>query len=192
VPFFQRRLPRAEETGRVVFATWTLEAGLRRQACCPLQAANSGEEFDAIDRWLDEARRGPLYLRDRDTALMIERSLRTQAHSLHRFQLHAYVVMPNHVHMLVTPREPWAGLSAELRALTARMANVLLDLNGAPFWAEPSYDHIVNGWMELERIRMYIEANPVRAGLAGRATEYAYSSARPRRALAPVRLAAAS
>jgi hypothetical protein len=53
----------------------------------------------------------------------------------------------------------------------------MLVRTGSPFWQEESYDHCVRNDREFERIRAYIEENPVRAGLAGEAAEFRWSSA---------------
>ena len=53
----------------------------------------------------------------------------------------------------------------------------MLSQAGKPFWQEESYDHLVRNGRELERIRNYIEENPVRAGLVRNACEYRWSSA---------------
>ena len=54
----------------------------------------------------------------------------------------------------------------------------MLGLTGRPFWQDESYDHMVRNEREFEKIRSYIEENPVRAGLVREASEYRWSSAR--------------
>src|SRR5262249_29057016 len=92
------------------------------------------------------------------------------------YALHAYVVMPNHVHMWITPRIAVPRLMNSLKGVTARDANLLLDRTGLPFWQRESYDHWVRDG-EFERIARYIEWNPVRAGLAAEPHLYPWSSA---------------
>jgi len=53
----------------------------------------------------------------------------------------------------------------------------MLGLTGKPFWQDESYDHLVRHEREFEKIRRYIEENPVRAGLVSEASEYRWSSA---------------
>lgn len=48
---------------------------------------------------------------------------------------------------------------------------------GKSFWQEESYDHMVRDQEEFDRIRRYIEQNPVRAGLVKETCEYRWSSA---------------
>jgi putative DNA methylase len=55
-------------------------------------------------------------------------------------------------------------------------ANALLGMRG-PFWQEESYDHLVRTDAEFDRIRAYIEQNPVKAGFASKAEEFSWSSA---------------
>jgi hypothetical protein len=64
-----------------------------------------------------------------------------------------------------------------LKGFTAYQANSILGQVGRPFWQEESYDHLVRTDAEFDRIRVYIEHNPVKAGLVGTATEFRWSSA---------------
>src|SRR6266849_1608627 len=88
------------------------------------------------------------------------------AHVLGRYTIHAFVVMPNHIHMLVSPNIPLPQLTKTLNGFTAKRANQMLARTGNPFWHEESYDHMVRDRAEWERIKFYIEENPVRAGWA--------------------------
>jgi REP element-mobilizing transposase RayT len=84
--------------------------------------------------------------------------------------------MPNHVHVLLPLVDP-SKLLHSVKGFSAREANKLLGRSGEPFWQRESYDHWVRSEMESERIRRYIEENPVRAGLVARAEDYPWSSA---------------
>jgi putative transposase len=53
----------------------------------------------------------------------------------------------------------------------------MLGLTGKPFWQDESYDRLVRDGTEFERIRRYIEYNPVRAGLVATPAAYPWSSA---------------
>jgi REP element-mobilizing transposase RayT len=91
--------------------------------------------------------------------------------------LHAWVVMPNHVHLLFTPNIEPSVVLRRLKGASAREANQLLGLTGQPFWQAESYDRLVRSPAEFERIEEYIVQNPVRAGLARSQEEYPWSSA---------------
>jgi REP element-mobilizing transposase RayT len=93
------------------------------------------------------------------------------------YQLHNYVVMANHVHLLITPRVPVPRLMQSLKRFTAREGNRLLGLTGRPFWQAESYDRLVRDAAEFKRIARYVESNPVRAGLAVIPERFRWSSA---------------
>jgi len=99
------------------------------------------------------------------------------AAELGHYHLWAFVVMPNHVHLLVTPVAPLPKITKSLKGITAKRANLMLALTGRSFWQEESYDHLVRHEGEFEKIRSYIETNPVRAGLVAEANQYRWSSA---------------
>jgi hypothetical protein len=89
------------------------------------------------------------------------------------------MVMPNHVHMLVTPRVQISVLMQSLKRFTARQANQMLVRTGQPFWQDESYDHLVRNQTEFERIVSYIEMNPVRAGIVASCDLFPWSGAWP-------------
>ena len=127
-----------------------------------------------MDRLLDEERAGPAYLRIPAVARVVIASIRKGAPADYRW--HTWVVMPNHIHLLLTPNvEPSVALR-RLKGASAREANKLLGLTGQPFWQSESYDHLVRSQEEFEHIENYILQNPVRAGLARYEEEYPWSS----------------
>lgn len=87
-----------------------------------------------------------------------------------------YVVMPNHVHVLMRPL-PGFELEDILQAVksyTATRINRLLGGEGR-FWMRESYDHIVRDFEQLEAFQAYMKANPKKANL--RSGEYTLRSA---------------
>lgn len=76
-------------------------------------------------------------------------------------------------------RSPLSSIMHSLKSYTANQANELLGRSG-PFWQKESYDHWVRDDDELERIVLYINANPVKAGLVGAPHEWFFSSAHDR------------
>ena len=83
-----------------------------------------------MDRILDQAHSGALHLRKPEIAqLLVDAMLYRQGH----LQLHAYVIMANHVHVLITPRVEVSQLMHSLKRFTARKANQILGLTGHPF-----------------------------------------------------------
>jgi len=83
-----------------------------------------------------------------------------------RYDIHAFVVMPNHVHVVIKPT-PGYDLSIILQGIkgvSANRCNKLLRYKST-FWMDESYDHIVRDAKELRAFRNYIAKNPDKAGL---------------------------
>jgi hypothetical protein len=64
------------------------------------------------------------------------------------------------------------------RCAGSRVANRVLGRTGLPFWQDESYDHWIRSSDELQEIIVYVENNPVKAGLAEAAEHWPWSSAR--------------
>ena len=103
-------------------------------------------------------------------------------HCLHdnekRFHLHAAVVMPDHVHLLLTPLQDengWPyGLPKILKLLkgtSARSVNKFLGTAG-PVWQEESFDHVLRSQESLTEKLEYIRQNPVRRSLVTNPEDY--------------------
>ena len=175
--FYRRRLPHFDEIERPVFLTWRLHGSLPANRFFPAAALTPGPAFAAMDKLVDETRTGLFYLREPAVADTIVDALHCNANTLGRYVLHAFAVMPNHVHLLATPAIALPKLTKSLKGITAKRANAMLALTGATFWQEESYDHLVRNLEEFGKIRNYIENNPVRAGLVREAGDYRWSSA---------------
>ncbi len=78
-----------------------------------------------------------------------------------RYDLDKYVVMPNHVHVIVIPKKSWK-LSKILHSWKSYSANEINKILGreGQLWMAESFDHIIRSPIQLERIRKYIEDNP--------------------------------
>jgi REP element-mobilizing transposase RayT len=81
-----------------------------------------------------------------------------------RHIMHAFVVMPNHVHLLVTPMLGWSleKLTQSWKGFTAREINTHLG-RAEPLWQQESFDRIVRDPAHFERILRYIVNNPKKA-----------------------------
>ena len=96
-----------------------------------------------------------------------------------RYWLSAWVVMPNHVHLLVTPCISWSlsRIMKDMKSFTSREANKLLGRRGQ-FWMEDYFDRYVRDAKHFANAIAYIENNPVKAGLVKTPSEWRFSSAR--------------
>jgi putative transposase len=174
--FYTRRLPHWQPVNADFFVTWRLYGSLPgcKVACAEMSA---GEKFVAMDRQLHEAATGPRWLHDTRVADAVSEML-VAGGALHGwYELKAWVVMPNHMHVLLLPRVPLRKALDNLKSGSARVANEVLGRKGNPFWQDESYDRWVRNDVERQRIIRYIEKNPVSAGLVDRLEDWKWSSA---------------
>ncbi|MGA2742936.1 MAG: transposase [Bryobacteraceae bacterium] len=174
---YERRLPHWDVVDQPLFVTFRLHGSLPHNRVFPAAGlVSAGKAFVAVDRLLDAATAGPSFLRRPEIAKMVVAALRHGDCELHRYQLHTFVVMPNHVHLLATPHVLAAKWLGPLKGFTGYQANLLLGTHG-PFWQEESFDRLIRSDAQFDRIRDYIEQNPVKAGLATLPERYPWSSA---------------
>lgn len=67
---------------------------------------------------------------------MLVEAIQYNANILGHYVLHAFVVVPNHVHLLADPAVTLPKLTKSLKDITAKRANTMLALTGSPFWQE--------------------------------------------------------
>jgi len=93
------------------------------------------------------------------------------------FALFAYVVMPDHVHLLLSTFE--SELSAIMAAWKSRVAVAIAKAprKPGPVWQKRYFDFILRRASDFSTKLSYIHENPVRAGLVARAEDWAWSSA---------------
>lgn len=212
-PFFRRKLPHWQPMGVPFFLTYRLAGTLPRNILNELEKER--QRLQALPRepryseaeWRTRTEKRLFALwdeyldKDTDIQWLAEPRIATIAqdnlyhHAETKYSLWAYVIMPNHVHILLQPDEVWAKrfelaesgrtgrekgpLSAiihSLRSYTANQANRALGRTGI-FWQPEAFDHWVRSNTEFERIICYIENNPVKAGLVRRPEDWRFSSA---------------
>jgi REP element-mobilizing transposase RayT len=125
----------------------------------PQQKKEYARRFTAtLHYWLDQGY-GACALNRPELKALVEDALRHFDNQ--RYWLDEFVVMPNHVHVLVTPI-PGDELSQILhswKSFTANRINRIINASGA-FWQKESFDHIVRSPDAMENFRRYIRANP--------------------------------
>ncbi|TPG67593.1 REP-associated tyrosine transposase [Hymenobacter nivis] len=185
---YQRRLPHQLGPGASYFVTFRLAGSLPRETVARLleeralrrqepSVPDAGKRFfGAFDAALDCATQGPCYLNCPAEAAIVQASL----HFLDGpgYELLAYCLMPNHVHLVVhLPLETIAPLARTLQRLKSHTARQLNQLRGTtgPVWQRESYDHRVRDAHELTAIIAYTLNNPVKAGLAQEWQQWPYS-----------------
>ncbi|MEW6232943.1 MAG: transposase [Chloroflexota bacterium] len=190
--FYRRHLPHMQLPGATLFITFRLadsiptevwqqlleedrqvEAALARIPDSQQRAKQADlaqrRLFGKWDKALDTAQSGPFWLQDHRVAALVSESLRHRDGQV--YDLDAFCIMPNHVHLVCTPLpkadgtyHTMAAIMHSLKRYTARQANQLLGREG-DFWQHESYDHVVRHEAEWRRVIIYVLNNPVAAGL---------------------------
>jgi len=124
------------------------------------------DQFPArLQYWLDQGH-GSCVLARPGVKAVVEKALR--CFDGQRYGLDEFVVMPNHVHALVTPmgEHTLSQILHSWKSFTANEINKMLKKKGE-LWQKESFDHIVRSPESLERIRQYIRNNPRNGGGGG-------------------------
>jgi putative transposase len=181
--FYRRHLPHWHPEEAWLFVTWRLAGSLPAipTATAGDRGKPAGKAFVTLDKVLDQALHGPLWLNDSRVASMVCGVIQ-QGAARRLFLLGGYVVMSNHVHLLARPFAPAERVTHWIKGTSARYGNRILNRTGAAFWQHESFDHWVRNSREYERILHYIHHNPVRAGLVSSAEQWPWSSAAGRQA----------
>jgi REP element-mobilizing transposase RayT len=110
-----------------------------------------------LQYWLDQSH-GACVLGDPNLQRIVEQAL--QYFDGERYALRDEVVMPNHVHVIVTPiaEHLLSSIVQSWKSFTAHEINKRLHRQGA-FWQKEAFDHIVRNTEPLQKFRDYIEGN---------------------------------
>jgi putative DNA methylase len=93
------------------------------------------------------------------------------------YDLLAWVVMPNHVHVILKPHQKLPEILRWLKTATAVRANNIVGRTGQPFWQREYFDRWIRTSKELASVTAYVETNPVKAGFVGCVEDWPWSSA---------------
>jgi predicted solute-binding protein/REP element-mobilizing transposase RayT len=178
----RRNLPHWEQQGATYFVTFRLAdavpAQLAKQWRDELETWRKfhPEPWDSAvvaeyrrrflqprEDWLDQGH-GSCLLRDQRAAEVVAQALRFFDDQ--RYYLDAFVVMPNHVHVLVQPLPGFhlTEIVHSWKSYSARQINKMLGRSGT-VWMQESFDRIVRDLDALQRCRSYIARNPENARL---------------------------
>jgi REP element-mobilizing transposase RayT len=119
---------------------------------------------------------GSCILRHADAAGLVQSAL--LYFERQRYQLAAWCVMPNHVHVAYTTlgQHSPQDIHHSWKSYTSHEINKLLDRRGT-LWERESFDHLIRSPEHYEAFVAYIENNPVEAGLCATPEEWPFSSA---------------
>ena len=169
-------LPHLDAAAVSQHVTFRLHGSLPASVVDRLKADGDGAAYSsAVDEELDRGN-GPVWLADPACAAIVADALRQ--FDGQRYDLLAWCVMPNHVHVLIRQVEGWplGAIVKSWKSYTAKMINRRLERSG-PFWAADYFDRYTRDEAQLIGAVRYIEANPVMAGLCARPEDWPFSSA---------------
>jgi putative transposase len=182
-------LPHRDEPGLTQFVTFRLADSFPESIRSEWEHLWKIEEAQQrrveLETYLDKGR-GECHLRQPEIASLVEDAVRF-FHG-ERYDLRAWAVMPNHVHVLFKVNiTPMAEILESWKKYTAQKANRLLKRRGE-FWQADYWDtYVRDGGHELDA-RKYIEGNPTKAGLVLDPKAWPWSSVRFRDAYGVLKL----
>jgi len=108
---------------------------------------------------------------------IVFKNLKNIPYYFENINLDKFIVMPNHVHLILEINKNIVGAIHELplqkrrnmlipkiigkfKMLSAKEINILANNSGNPLWQRNYYDHIIRNEIELNKIREYILENP--------------------------------
>lgn len=118
---------------------------------------------DRLQEWLD-CGHGECWLKQPEPGKFVDQALRH--FDGERYDLLAHVVMPNHVHALLTPKaeHPLNQILHSWKSFTAKAINQALTRTGE-VWQHEGYDHILRTPDAAWAVAHYIMENPARSGI---------------------------
>jgi putative transposase len=172
-------LPHYDKPNLTQFVTFRLADSfpteLRGEWEALLQIEDDRERRTQLESYLDKGR-GRCDLKRADVAALVETALR-YFHG-QRYDLRAWVIMPNHVHVLFhVGQVPMSEILESWKSYTSKEANKLLGREGQ-FWAEDYWDTYMRDAEQERRTIRYTEANPAKAHLCPTAKDWPWTSAR--------------
>jgi REP element-mobilizing transposase RayT len=174
-------LPHYDHPGTLQMVTFRLAdampAGLRHEWYALLAISDERERRTRLEAYLDRGR-GDCLLRSPAAAVGVEEVL--LRFNGERYHMLAWIIMPNHVHVLF---ELWTLLLGRLlkawKGTSARLINQVLRREGT-VWQEDYWDRYLRDEAHFRKACHYIEWNPVKARLAPDPAAWSFSSANPR------------
>ena len=163
-----KRLPHVDAPGHIQHVVFCVRGAF---------AANlpdTPDRIDVADRLLDESPAGRILIGAVADAVLDVLLFGEPD----QYLLHAWCVMPNHVHVLVQANKDVLirEIVQRWKSVSGRNANRILSRAGA-FWQANYFDRYMRNEEQLGATAAYIERNPVAAGFVARAADWRWSSA---------------
>lgn len=162
------------------FLTWRLADSLPADVLRQVKreaGEDSAELYRRYERELDRGL-GSCLLKNPVAAGIVQNAL-VFGHG-QKYELHSWVVMPNYVHVLLTPFDSTslAKIVQSIKGFSSHEMNQKLGNRGRQ-WQPEYFDRAIRDHEHFEKTCRYIEWNPVKAGLAVDPSDFPFSSANP-------------
>lgn len=173
--YVPRSLPHFDSPGVVQAITFRLDDALPRTVALSTEGETAARYRLRIAEILDGGF-GDCVLKDARAAEAVESVLLRRAQQ--DYDLHAWVVMPNHVHVLISPF-PGRAVSDIVQAWKSVSARVIekVTRRGGRVWQREYFDRYMRHERHAAATVDYIEQNPVKAGLVRRPEDWRFGSA---------------
>ena len=116
---------------------------------------NKNKQYQ-IDKYLDNSQKGAyLY----DTQIKIMKNILFMYDNID-YKLYSFAIMPNHIHILLLPKNSLSNIMKKLKGKSARLLNEHMNRSGK-FWAREYYDKIIKDDIQFKNTMNYILNNPI-------------------------------
>jgi REP element-mobilizing transposase RayT len=171
-------LPHFDAPGTWQFITYRLAdsipAELRDEWAEAMKLEDDHEKFRRMELMLDRGL-GKCHLREPRMAQLVQENL--WFHDGKAYRLLAWVVMPNHLHILAEMWKPLGVVLKNWKSYTGSAANKMLGQVRETFWQADYFDRYIRDQEHYRKVVRYIENNPVKAGLVREPAQWPWSSA---------------
>lgn len=174
-------LPHVDPGEMIQFITFRLADSMPQAVLAQWRAELQRDEINDVDFrkrievYLDQ-NYGERWLSDRRIAILVRDTLKTLDGK--RYRLIAWVIMPNHVHILIQTLagNPVSEIMQTVKSYTSHEANRILGRKGH-FWFKEYFDRYIRDGKHFQATVRYIEENPVKARLCSKPEDWEFSSA---------------
>ncbi len=166
-------LPHCDAAELVQHVVFRLADSLPASVVQALSLLGKAEQLKGIDAALD-AGAGASVLADPEAAQIVVDTILWFDRA--RYVVHAWCVMPNHVHVVMQPLTSLGTIVKSWKAFSAAKINRLAGRSGR-LWAPDYFDRFMRNDDQLAATIFYVEANPVAARLSENPEAWPFSSA---------------
>ncbi len=171
----KRFLPHYDAANKLQVITYRLADSLPQSVNSQFQNLDNIQYRKGVDDCLDKGYGACLLTKEYNAQIVVDA---WKFFDEQRYDLIAYVVMPNHVHLLIKVFNDWplAKVIHSWKSYTAHEISKYESFNGH-LWQREYWDRFIRDENHFAKVVQYIHENPVKAGLVDNAEDWRWSSA---------------